>query len=181
MEIVDRRHGSDSRAEEERAAEVVGELINRPPDILEQCDQVHGEKLRWVEIAYLVTLMQVGGMGIITGRVVGLRSDGYACSAFVVLNPLWKDGATGMEGGHWITEARSRLETFLNCGCTKDRACGFHASAVRGWIEEGLQRVKSTTSKPVPGCIKVMNSQEQELASRIQIAKPGDLLGLQKQ
>lgn len=142
------------------AAEVEG--IRRYPH--PECTDKWGDKLRWIEITYMVTMMAVGdGNMIIVGRCVGLRSDGIPCVANYIFNGIYSDVID------WQKIARDRIEPFLTCECDIDTPCQFHMNEAPLWIQEGLLRLKKMKEEPLPEPIKALNWLEREVQAQIDL------------
>lgn len=169
LEVIDRRK---QKAEDEAA------MSMEPPEQLAAVEEETYDPAAprtWKEkTSFMVTLMGLGnGVNVITGRAVNVRNDGLSCASIVILNSIWEEDTAAPNSGDWQSEALSRLESFLLCGCRPSGArCKYHSAALQGWIEEGIQRVRGTMSKPVPPAIKALIEAEKREAALIQAPKP---------
>lgn len=100
----------------------------------------------WKEIAYTVILTNVNGMTLAVGRCLGDCSDGRMAYADYVFGPKWE------EGFDWTKEARSRLETYLNCTCSSQGPCLEHQG--NPWMEEGMSRVQKQSQQAMPAILE---------------------------
>ena len=133
FEVVDRRRSKEHHEE---------------PVKLEET----GPKGEWKDVAYVLAWMPSRDgslMGI--GRAVGIRSDGVGpFTADYVLPNIWKSGFD------WTLEARKRLDTFLNCDCTRSGPCAVHRIYLPQWIKADSQRIEMHNSLPLPECVEVL-------------------------
>jgi hypothetical protein len=145
--------------------------------VVEFKKQVHGEKLSWKSVGYVMVIMPMGPPGpgqnqLFMIRAVGLRTDEMIFTADYALPPIWEEGAD------YAGEAKYRLDTFKSCACDTRGRCKFHGEVCIGpagpgrWIEEDIKRIKKIQTEPVPEAVEVLMRAEAERAQR-RIVVPG--------
>ena len=107
----------------------------------------------------MIVLVPSNAGPIVTGRAVGLRSDGLCFLADYFLSPIYP------EHFDWTEEARKRLDTFLGCDCMRGGACSVHKLYVPQWIKADTQRLELIGSQQVPEAIEVMVKAERSRAA----------------
>ena len=145
--------------------------------VIEFKKQVHGEKLSWKSVGYVMVIMPIGPPGpgqqqLFMVRAVGLRTDGMIFTADFALPPIWE------EGSDYAADAKYRLDTFKSCACDTRGRCKFHGEVCPGpagpgrWLEEDIKRIQKIQTAPVPEAVEVLMKAEAERAQR-RIVVPG--------
>ncbi len=150
MEIVDRRKINQvvPEGEEHRPAVAV---LEKP-----KAEEFIGKR-EWTDVAFMIAFLNINGNQTISGRAVGLRSDGRAFVADYLFSPVWE------RGFDWTAVSEERLNTFLDCGCKDGTACEMHEVTVKAWYEEGLRRIQAIGSQGVPPAVEAfMRAQQQK-------------------
>jgi hypothetical protein len=167
--FVDRRHKPDESAEVEKQPTPKPEPVAEK----EEAVTVLNGPATWTEVVYTVNIGQIGGINVVSGRAIGLRSDRRPCVANYILDFLWKPGFD------WTLPAKERLDTFLTCGCNEFGPCSYHKRAVPGWLEEGLMRLQNVARSEVPEAVRLLMIQETAMMeeSRSRVLTPASHAG----
>jgi hypothetical protein len=173
MQIVDRRKLDENLEIKEPTAEDVAEkqMAHAKASfgkVLEIGSQRRAEpgaaKTTWRDVAFMIAFMNVNGQQVISGRCLGLRSDGRTFVADYLFSPVWERGLD------WTAIAEDRLNTFLDCGCLDGTACEMHQKTCEAWLIEGVQRIQSVGAQGVPPAVEAFMKAQQQ---KPQIITPG--------
>ena len=109
----------------------------------------------WKNVGYMIVLVPSNAGPIVTGRAVGLRSDGLCFIADYFLPQIYP------EHFDWTVKARERLDTWLGCDCVRGNTCGTHKMYMPQWMKADSQRLELIGSSPVPEAIEIMFKADQ--------------------
>lgn len=135
IEIIDRR--GERKVEEAK------------PVVL--ADSQATDKSTWEEVKYAVAPLPARGGIVLSGRAMGLRSDGVAFVADWFFTADWDD----CRG--WEEKVKKRLDTFLNCECSLHAPCAVHRMYIEQWKQADVQRMELANQKPVPKVLEVLH------------------------
>ena len=162
IEIVSRR-GND-RAGEEPPAESPAEV-----EAPKRAYAPHGAEREWISpIAYMVGVMQFPQLGgLIVGRALRVRNDGYPAMSVVLLNSIWDESAADGDNGRWEEKAVERLNTYLACGCRGVESCEFHKVSLQKWLDLDAGRLQTVFETNLPEAVVRLKEFEAEHARTI--------------
>jgi hypothetical protein len=120
------------------------------------------DKSSWKEVGYFAIPVQTRFGLLMMGKVAGIRSDGRAFCANYLIAPVWTDTFS------WQPLARTRLDTYLGCGCSATAPCATHNLYLASWAKADDARAERAAMEPVPQAIEViLRAEMAEQQSRI--------------
>lgn len=156
MQIVDRRKLDETIEVFDKPVSALGNGDNVYVIGQKPINEKSAAKNTWKDVAFMIAFLNVNGSQVVSGRAVGLRSDGRAFVADYLFSPVWE------RGFEWTAVAECRLDTFLNCECKDGLACEMHEKTCRQWLIEGVERLQSVGSQGVPEAVEAfMRAQQQ--------------------
>ena len=148
FEIKDRR--GNNKQEPPAPAEVAAQT---------EAPEPVGDRSSWKNVAYMIVLIGTNNGPLVSGRAVGLRSDGKFFIADWFLPPIYP------EHFDWTVEARKRLNTFIGCECTNVAPCATHKMYMPQWVKQDTQRLELIGHTPVPEAVEVVVKAERARAA----------------
>jgi hypothetical protein len=166
LEIVSRR-GGDKRVEETPIAETP--VIETP----KREYAPHGAQREWISpLAFMTGIMQFPQLGgLIVGRALRIRNDGYPAMSVVLLNSIWDENSPDGDNGRWEDKAVERLNTYLSCGCRGLDSCEFHKVSLQKWLDLDAGRLQKVFETNLPEAVARLKEFEEEHSRTI--VKPG--------
>ena len=122
-------------------------------------DQPAADTSSWKSVGYMIALVQSNAGPIVTGRAVGLRSDGLCFVADYFLPQIYP------EHFDWTVKVRERLDTWLGCECVRGKPCATHKMYMPQWLKADTDRLELIGSSPVPEAIEIMFKAERSRAA----------------
>lgn len=119
-------------------------------------------KAEWDDVGYVLAIMRVQDGGfLIVGRAAGVRKDGVGpfIADYIVPN-VW------ISSIDWMREAKKRLDTFLECGCTTANKCGIHDIYLKDWVKADSQRLSLVNSMPMSKALEMAMRAEMAASSK---------------
>ena len=116
----------------------------------------------------MVGVMQFPQLGgLIVGRAIRIRNDGYPAMSTVLLNSIWDENAPDGDNGRWEGKAVERLNTYLSCGCRGVDSCDFHKVSLQKWLDLDAGRLQKVFETNLPEAILRLKEFEAEHARTI--------------
>ena len=145
FEVIDRR----KEKQESPTTEVIAVPESQPA----------ADTSSWKNVGYMIVLVPSNAGPIVTGRAVGLRSDGLCFCADYFLPQIYP------EHFDWTAKARERLDTWLGCECARGTRCTTHKMYMPQWLRADTDRLELIGNSAIPEAIEIMFKAERARAA----------------
>lgn len=115
----------------------------------------NADRSHWKSVGFLPQVVGTPMGQLISMRSVGLRSDECLFVVDWLMPPIFHTAVDVME------LSMKRLETYLNCNCSKGKMCGVHKEYMQKWGDADMERVQRIASQPMPEALEILMKAEQ--------------------